>query len=114
MIHDIHVDNDAFMKIKEGTKTVELRLNDVKRRNLHVGEIIILENRTSKEKINVKIVGLKKYPSFKELYADFSPISLGYNEEETASYLDMEKYYSKEEILKYGVLAIEIVLIWLL
>ncbi len=111
MIHDMHLDNDAFIKIKEGTKTVELRLNDVKRRNLHIGEIIILENLTTKEKINVKIIDLKKYPSFKELYADFDKISLGYKEEESSSYLDMEKYYSKEDILKYGALAIVITLI---
>ena len=38
-------------------------------------------------------------------------MSLGYNYNQEASYKDMEKYYSKEEQNKYGVLGIEIKLI---
>lgn len=33
---------------------------------------------------------------------------MGYNEDEIANPKDMEKYYSNDEQMKYGVLAIEI------
>ena len=34
--------------------------------------------------------------------------SLGYDEDEKASYKDMNKFYSEEEIQKYGAVAISI------
>lgn len=108
MLHDMHVNDDVFNLIKKGTKTVELRLYDVKRRSLMVGETLVLENRKTGEKINVLIKALKKFPSFKELYDNYpDKIMLGYEQGEDAKPEDMEKYYSKEDILKYGVLAIE-------
>lgn len=108
MLHDMHVNDEVFNLIKKGTKTVELRLYDVKRRSLMVGETIILENRKTGDKINVLIKALKRFPSFKELYDSYpDKIMLGYGEGVEAKPEDMEKYYSKEDILKYGVLAIE-------
>lgn len=108
MLHDMHVNDDVFNLIKKGTKTVELRLYDVKRRSLMVGETLVLENRKTGEKINVLIKALKKFPSFKELYDNYpDKTRLGYEQGEDAKPEDMEKYYSKEDILKYGVLAIE-------
>ena len=32
MIHEMRLDNEAFIKVKSGTKTVELRLLDEKRK----------------------------------------------------------------------------------
>ena len=108
MIHEMRLNNEPFIKVKEGTKTVELRLYDVKRRSLMVGETIILENRKTGEKINVLIKALKRFPSFNELYDSYpDKIMLGYGEGVEAKPEDMEKYYSKEDIIKYGVLAIE-------
>ena len=51
---------------------------------------------------------LYKYPSFEELYKHFDKVSMGYKEDEIASFKDMEKYYSKEEQEKYGVVGIKI------
>ena len=108
MIHNMRLHSSPFELIKCGTKTIELRLYDVKRRSLMVGETIILENRKTGEKINVLIKALKRFPSFKELYDSYpDKIILGYGEGVEAKPEDMEKYYSKEDIIKYGVLAIE-------
>ena len=41
MIHEMRLNNEPFNKIKEGTKTVELRLLDEKRKTLRVGDKII-------------------------------------------------------------------------
>lgn len=56
----------------------------------------------------VEIQNLYHYPSFDELYKHFDKVSMGYKENDVADPKDMEKYYSKEEQEKYGVLGIEI------
>lgn len=111
MIHNMRLHNEPFELIKNGTKTIELRLNDEKRSLIKENDIILFENRKNAEIIKTKVIKLHKYGSFEELYKRFDKVSLGYNFNEEASYKDMEKYYSKEEQDKYGVLGIEIELI---
>ena len=108
MKHNMNLNNRPFKSIKEGTKTIELRLNDEKRSLLKVGDEIEFTNRDTNEKLSVDIINLHKYSSFKELYKHFNKIELGYAEDEPVESKDMEAYYSKEEQDKYGVLGIEI------
>jgi ASC-1-like (ASCH) protein len=96
-----------FEKIKAGTKTIEIRLNDEKRQLLNVGDQIefsLLND--SDQKILVEISNLKKFKSFKELCFSFDPQS--YGSENREEHELMYKYYTKEDEEKYGVLAIEI------
>ena len=108
MKHKMKLHNGPFEKIKNGTKTIELRLNDEKRQLLKIKDTIEFTNRITQEKLLVEIEGLYKYPSFEELYKHFDKISMGYNENEEANPKDMEEYYSKEEQEKYGVIGIQI------
>ena len=108
MIHEMRLNNEPFNKIKEGTKTVELRLLDEKRKALRVGDKIIFTNRANNEKIDVLVTNLFKADSFEPIYEKYSKVAMGYNEENDAKPEDMEEYYSKEEIKKYGCIAIEI------
>lgn len=108
MIHEMRLNNEPFIKVKEGTKTVELRLLDEKRKALSVGDKIIFTNRANNEKIDVLVTNLFKADSFEPIYEKYSKVSMGYNEEAAAKPEDMEEYYSKEEIKKYGCIAIEI------
>ena len=108
MTHKMKLNNEPFINIKNGTKTIELRLNDEKRKLLKINDLIEFTNRDTNEKLLVKIKGLHHYQSFSELYKHFDKISLGYSENEYASPKDMEKYYPKEEEKQYGVLGIEI------
>ncbi len=108
MKHEMKLHNEPFEKIKNGTKTIELRLYDEKRQLLKIKDKIEFTNRQTLEKLLVEIENLYKYPSFEELYKHFNKISMGYNEDETPNPKDMEKYYSKEEQEKYGVLGIKI------
>lgn len=108
MIHEMRLNNEPFIKVKEGTKTVELRLLDEKRKALRVGDKIIFTNRANNEKIDVVITNLFKADSFEPIYEKYSKVAMGYNEEDDAKPEDMEEYYSKEEIKKYGCIAIEI------
>ena len=108
MKHNMNLNNRPFKSIKEGTKTIELRLNDEKRSLLKVGDEIEFTNRDTNEKLSVDIINLHKYPSFEELYKHFDKVEMGYNKDDIAETKDMEAYYSKEEQDKYGVLGIEI------
>ncbi len=108
MKHEMRLHPEPFKNIKNGTKTIELRLNDEKRQLLKVGDILEFTNRLDDEKLCTKIIGLHHYDSFRELYKHFDKVSMGYREDEEANPEDMEKYYSKEEQEKYGVVGIEV------
>lgn len=111
MIHTMNLWPDSFQAIKKGTKTIEMRLNDEKRRVIKIGDIIEFIDTNTKEKINCVVVNLYHYSNFKELYEYHDKISLGYEVDEVANPLDMLAYYSEEDILKYGVLGIAIQLV---
>lgn len=108
MKYEMKLNNEPFKTIKNGTKTLELRLNDEKRKQLIVGDYIEFTNRVTNEKLLVEVIDLFKYNSFEELYKHFNKIEMGYSINEEANPKDMENYYSKEEQEKYGVLGIKI------
>jgi len=108
MKHEMKLNNGPFKNIKNGTKTIELRLNDEKRQLLKIKDLIEFTNRETLEQLLVEIENLYHYPSFEELYKHFDKVAMGYKEDEGADPKDMEEYYSKEEQEKYGVLGIEI------
>ena len=108
MKHKMKLNNEPYINIKKGTKTIELRLNDEKRKLLKVNDLIEFTNIETKEKMLVQIETLYHYPSFEELYKHFDKVSMGYKENDIANPKDMEEYYSKEEQEKYGVLGIKI------
>lgn len=112
MKHKMKLDNNPFVKIKNCSKTIELRLNDEKRKKINIGDLIEFTNRDTKETILVKVTDIFRYKNFEELYKHFDKIAMGYEEDEICDYHDMEKYYSKEKQSTYGVLAIEIKAIW--
>ena len=111
MKHIMKLWNSPFKLIKKETKTIELRLNDEKRSLINVGDLIEFTNVETKEVITCKVLNLYKYPDFTTLYKYHNKTKMGYEENEIANPADMEQYYQKEDIKKYGVLAIEIELI---
>ena len=108
MKHKMRLHNGPFMKIKNGSKTIEMRLNDEKRQLIKIGDIIEFENRITYEIINVVVINLYRFNSFDELYEYLDKISIGYGINDEANPNDMKQYYSIEEQNKYGVLGIEI------
>ena len=110
-MHELRLQNGPFEKIKNGAKTIEMRLYDEKRKLIKENDIIEFTNRSTNEKIRTKVLKLHLYSSFEELYKDFDNDSLGYEENEIKDPKDMEIYYSKDEQCQYGVVGIEIKLI---
>ena len=95
--------------VKNGTKTVEVRVYDEKRRKLNIGDTITFLKRPDDiEKIDAIIEDLVCYKDFNELVKDYSIEDLyikGYSKEEFINLL--KRFYSDEEVNKYGVLAIK-------
>lgn len=104
----IHLDNEYFELIKNETKNIELRLNDEKRRMLRVGDVIEFENRKDKEKIYCKIIKLHYAENFEKLYNYFANNDILNEQLGNVTCSMLEKFYSKEEQNKYGVVGIEI------
>ena len=111
MEHKMKLWNDSFIAIKNGTKTVEMRLNDEKRRMIQNDDIIVFHNTLTGEELRASVVGVKTYKDFYELYDHYDKISIGYESHQAKNPADMYDYYSKEQIETYGALAIEIKLI---
>lgn len=108
MKFNMNLNEQPFDHIKQGRKTIELRLNDEKRRQLKEKDLIEFTNIKTLERIIVEVVELYNYNSFDELYKHFDKISLGYDADDIADPKDMEKYYSKKEQETLGVIGIKI------
>ena len=113
MIHDMNLHSEPFEKMKKGTKTIELRLNDEKRRLIRAGDLIEFHHALDRsEKLMVKVVQIFRFRSFAELYSALPLDQCGYRSDElaTADPGDMDQYYPKEKQDLYGVLGIQITL----
>ncbi|MBR5453986.1 MAG: ASCH domain-containing protein [Clostridia bacterium] len=110
MIHKMRLDPLPYGMIKSGRKTVELRLFDEKRQKIKIGDLIAFTNTDSGETITAAVIKLHRFGNFEELYEALPLLKCGYTEEtvKDASSSDMEKYYSREEEAKYGVVGIEL------
>ena len=110
MTHYMNLVPSAFVKIADGSKTIELRLNDEKRQRINVEDTVVFNCSSTKDIITAQVSGLHKFSGFKELYNALPLEKCGYTvaEIDTAHYTDMEQYYTKEQIKKYGTLGIEL------
>lgn len=108
MTHAMNLWDDSFQAVKEGWKTVEMRLNDEKRSLIHVDDTIVFTNTKTKETISCKVINVYRYPSFFELYNSHDKVSIGYKDGEIANPDDMLAYYTREQIEKYGVVGLEL------
>lgn len=69
MIHQMRLYPSYFSDIKQGVKLVEVRLNDYKRKEINVGDIIeFISVPDEVETLRVKVTKLEQFRSFKELY----------------------------------------------
>lgn len=110
MRHEMKLREKYFDYIKNGTKRIELRLNDEKRSIIQLGdEILFLKEPELKENMLVKVTGLLKYNFFTDLLSDFD-ISILADKSMTKKELlnTLHQFYTTENQEKYGVLGIRI------
>ena len=110
MTHCMNLEPSVFFKIANGNKTIELRLNDENRQKINIGDTIEFRCGEINSVIFAEVIKLYKFPDFEQLYKVLPLEKCGYSENDlkTAHYTDMERYYTKEQIKKYGVLGIEV------
>ena len=113
MTHAMQLQPSPFEMIRNGTKTIELRLFDEKKEKIRTGDTILFTNTESKETLEVKVLELLVFDSFETLYSRLPLLECGYTEEDidTASPDDMNAYYPKEMQQKYGVVGIRVALL---
>ncbi len=110
MIHRMGLYSEYFKLIREGTKTVEVRLFDEKRRRINTGDIIeFIKVPEQNESIKVKVVELKKYETFKQMYEDIPFEDFG-NKGSTLESMVNGTYeiYTRAQEKQWGALAIRI------
>ena len=102
--------DQPFYQLLSGEKTVELRLNDEKRRGIAVGDIIRFSRKDQpSERLDMQVVALHKYPSFSKLFQTplYEKCGCGNLTKEQAVEA-MRTYYTSEQEEKWGVLGIEV------
>ena len=109
--HIMKLHPEPFAKIKDGSKTIELRLYDEKRQRISIGDTIrFINTESAADAVVVRVRDLFIFDSFEELYKHLPLTECGYTEEDiyAASPDDMEVYYSKEKQSQYGVVGIQL------
>ncbi len=110
MFHYMSLVPSAFRKIADGSKIIELRLNDEKRQRIAEGDTIVFSQIGNGDIAVASVKKLHRFSDFAELYEALPLEKCGYEstEVEAAHHSDMERFYSKEDIAKYGALGIEL------
>ena len=113
MTHELKLQPEYYNYILNGTKRIEIRLFDEKRRKIKIGDTIkFLKEPELEESFEVKVVGLLRYKTFEDLFKDFDISVLAdksMNKEELLKVL--ETFYPKEKQEQYEVVGIRIELI---
>ncbi len=109
MEHSMKLFKEPFDMIKNGQKTIELRLFDEKRRLVKPHDIITFSCTENKSDIiRAEVIDIHVFGSFKELYENLPLEKCGYHKGEKADPDDMLKYYTREKESEYGVVGIEV------
>ncbi len=110
MIYEFKLQPKYYNYILNGTKRIELRLYDEKRKYIKLGDTIkFLKEPDLKESFNAKIIGLIRHNSFEQLINDFDiSILADISTSKTELLNELEKFYPKEKQEKYGVLGIRV------
>lgn len=108
-MHEMNLQDTYYKYIDNGTKRIELRVNDEKRRKIKIGDTITFTNLTTNEKLLVRVVDLLYYDNFEKLIDDNDIAVLAdksITKEELLNILS--EFYTKEEQEEYGVVGIKI------
>ena len=102
------VSAEPFNQIASGAKVIESRLFDEKRQQIALGdEIEFSENDHPENRVRTKVIGLLRYQSFKDLFADHEPALFG---GESREFLlnQIKQFYSDEDEQKYSVVGFRV------
>lgn len=116
---EMHLTDEMFNAVKSGTKTVEVRLFDDKRKSVDIGDYIEFINLNGGERLKKRVIFLVLEESFEELFESrnynengewvkqFKPEEFGSPAGTTAEEFEkaMYRHYDKEREKEFGVVA---------
>ena len=105
----VHLHPEIFDLVSQGEKDVEIRVNDLKRRKLKVGDILIFLRRPEETKsLKVLVKNLVYFSSFQEVCEYYQMKRIYLPNTSIDEYIElMRKFYSDDDVSQYGVVAIE-------
>lgn len=105
MKHKMKLLEKPFNKILDGSKEIEFRLYDDKRKEIQIGDIIEFSKLPDLiEKLNVEVIDLYQYTTFRELL-----LFLGYSGDDLDKKIQgIYSIYTPEQEKNHGVLGIKI------
>lgn len=112
MKHIMKLNENAFTRMQKGNKIREYRINDEKRKLVHIGDTIEFQKLPNlKEKIVVDVIKIENYKTLEEAIqshfeSDFA--TRHSNVEETVNSFYKRGFCNKEEEKKYGCVVFEI------
>lgn len=108
--HVMGLFEEHLNNIKNGNKTIEVRLNDEKRKKIKTGDIIqFIKVPRDGKFIKVKVLDTTIFPTFKEMYENISAKEMGSCEESIEKMIeDTYEIYTPEQEKTYGTVAIKI------
>lgn len=111
-IYKTHKEKSYFDFIKEGKKTIEIRLKKEKHTLIKPGDILHVYRNDEEEDLKVKVLDVRNYQNFEEML-EKEEIQKIIPDTKTSNDIlkTVRKFYTPESEKKYGVLAIEIALI---
>jgi len=110
MTHSMKLKEVPFNLIKNGEKTIEVRLFDDKRQLIKVGDTIEFSKLPDREEnLSVLVEALYIYSDFEGLFTDFNPEKFGDKGWDVKAQVEnMQQYYSESEVKQFGVLGIKL------
>lgn len=107
-MHTMKVQTKYYNLLKNGIKTIELRLWDEKRQQIKVGDKITFSDLSDPENTFVaEVITLHRAPSFDELCNIIQPQQAGFSTKEELINC-LQEFYTPEAQQQYGVVGIEI------
>lgn len=111
MRYEMRLNKLPFGQIVDGKKTIEVRLNDAKRKLLAVGDEVLFSNRDNPTQTIIKTIkDLRLYNSFAEMANNENCVLAGFDKGYTVQSViyTYHTYYSPEEEQQFGVVVIEL------
>ena len=106
--HEMNLQPKYYDYIKNGTKRIELRLFDEKRKKIQLGDEVEF-SKSESEKFTAKVVGLLRYESFERLFEDFDINILADASMTKAELLEaLNTFYAPEKQKELGVIGIRL------
>lgn len=106
-IHHLNLQPKPFEAIKSGQKIIESRLYDEKRQRINLGDTIRFNLDKTEEVLDCEVVGLLRYPTFRDLVKDFPASYFGGNDSEEVV-ADLSQFYTAEQQKELGVVGIKL------